>query len=669
MWLDRFSGHSTPSGSPPPHQHRSYSPGPRRPTHLAARPAQRPGFSPRTSSLSVAVNANASTTSLASTSRLTNGSALKQQITPPPNVADPLDVLEKLVGSSLHRKSDYNGHSDDGTIVNKPTSLVEVIEFDGLSLHDFAQAEADEAGDVEEQYTVQPVEEYEKEKDRFEDLHRSILACNDVLKSVETSLTSFQRDLGAVSAEIETLQSRSSIMNTKLENRKTVEKLLGPAVEEISISPAVVQKISEGVIDENWVKALDEVEKRSKIIDSRFKGLETTRAVTDIKPLLQDLTSKALERIRDFFVSQIKALRSPNINAQIIQQQGFLQYKDLYVFLNRHHPQLAGEMSQAYINTMRWYYLDHFTRYRTALQKLSLYIVDKHDTLGADPPSQRAHTAQKSHDALSIGRRMEVLKGSTHSAITSYLAEEDKTPHYLETPFRNFNLALIDNASAEYSFLTDFFSPNPYHLVSQRFASIFEPTFSLGRTLTKELIESTYDCLGVLLCVRLNQHSAFELQRRKVPAADGYVNGTNMLLWPRFQVAMDAHCDSLRRVSSTISTRSAASALSLTDSSKQSTAPHQLTQRFGQFAQGILALSSEAGDDEPVASSLGRLRSEFEAFLAKLGKGIADKSKRDRFLANNYSLVLTIIGDVGGKLAGEQTEHFEELRKACGGER
>lgn len=105
-------------------------------------------------------------------------------------------------------------------------------------------------------------------------------------------MTSFQRDLGAVSAEIESLQSRSSILNTKLENRKTVEKLLGPAVEEISISPAVVQKISDGEIDESWVKALDEVEKRSKIIDSKLKGLETTRAVTDIKPLLEDLTSK-----------------------------------------------------------------------------------------------------------------------------------------------------------------------------------------------------------------------------------------------------------------------------------------------------------------------------------------------------------------------------------------
>ena len=43
----------------------------------------------------------------------------------------------------------------------------------------------------------------DKEKDKFEDLHKSILACDEVLKSVETYLTNFQADLGAVSAEIE----------------------------------------------------------------------------------------------------------------------------------------------------------------------------------------------------------------------------------------------------------------------------------------------------------------------------------------------------------------------------------------------------------------------------------------------------------------------------------
>ena len=234
-------------------------------------------------------------------------------------------------------------------------------------------------------------------------------ACDDVLKSVEISLTSFQKDLGLVSAEIETLQNRSTALNTKLENRKVVEKLLGPAVEEVSISPAVVRTISEGPIDESWLKSLHELEKRSRAIDSKMDGPITIRAVTDIKPLLNNLINKvsnydkaqwfyfdtednfqAIERIRDYLVAQIKALRSTSINAQILQQQSFLRFKDLYGFLAKHHRRLAEEISQAYINTMRWYYLNHFTRYRQALDKITLYTVDKQDAIGNDSPMQRS---------------------------------------------------------------------------------------------------------------------------------------------------------------------------------------------------------------------------------------------------------------------------------------
>lgn len=117
-----------------------------------------------------------------------------------------------------------------------------------------------------------------------------IKACDDVLQSVEVSLTNFQKDLGAVSAEIETLQSRSTALNTKLENRKTVEKLLGPAVEEISIAPAVVKRISEGPIDNTWVKALEDLEMRSRIIDHKIKGPDRILAASDLRPLLEDLT-------------------------------------------------------------------------------------------------------------------------------------------------------------------------------------------------------------------------------------------------------------------------------------------------------------------------------------------------------------------------------------------
>lgn len=176
------------------------------------------------------------------------------------------------------------------------------------------------------------------------------------------------------------------------------------------------------------------------------------------------------------------------------------------------------------------------------------------------------------------------------------------------------------------------------------FSSIFTPTFTLAQGFTKQLIDATLDCHGVLLCVRLNQYSAFEMQKRRVPAADAYINATSMLLWPRFQIVMDAHCESLRR-SSLANGGGSLSALGLaaTNTAKQSAAPHYLTQRFACFVQGILALSSEAGDDEPVANSLARLRGDFEVFLGKLAMGIGEKGKRERFLCNNYSLVGTII--------------------------
>ena len=106
------------------------------------------------------------------------------------------------------------------------------------------------------------------------------------------SLTSFQQDLGTVSSEIEILQSRSTTLNTRLENRKVVEKILGPALEEIAIAPAVVRTISEGPIDPEWVKALGELERRSRAIDGKLKGSEMILAITDLKPLLDDLTNK-----------------------------------------------------------------------------------------------------------------------------------------------------------------------------------------------------------------------------------------------------------------------------------------------------------------------------------------------------------------------------------------
>ena len=533
------------------------------------------------------------------------------------------------------------------------------ISFGGLSLLDFV-------GQEPGQRTTSGVKvPASNRKQKFEQFHKSISESDQVLNSVEAYLTNFKSELGQVSAEIESLQNRSVELNARLENRRQLEKLLGPAVEDVSIPPASVRAIAEGMIDDRFIKALDEVEARSAILEKKDAS-EKVKATEDMKPLLDDLKAKAIERVRDFIVSQIKSLRSPNINAQVIQQQKFLPHKELFAFLARNQPVLAEEINQAYINTMKWYYSSHFTRYQQALGKMSIHTIDHSDLMGADPTSKKpglgATKAPPQHDTFGIGKRADTLHPSSSAALPSHLAESTNTHQYLEVPFRHFNQALIDNLCAEY-FLDSEIFPGSYQTVSRKVVEMFKSTFALGHAFTTSLVENTTDCLGILICIRLNQHLAFELQRRKVPVADSYINYTNILLWPRLQQVMDQHCESLRKVP-TDNIRGAAAAFSLVSGSSTSAAsmaPHAITQRFGQFLHGILSLSIDAGDDEPLSNSLGRLRSEYETLMTKLAKSAGDKSKQARFLSNNYSLVLTIIGDTQGKLAEEQKEHFGNL--------
>ncbi|KAK0335590.1 Vacuolar protein sorting-associated protein 52 [Friedmanniomyces endolithicus] len=659
------SSQSTPAASP----NRSFSPAPRRSVQLGPSTLpRRPGLAPRTSSLSPS-SFGPSLDRVPAAVRLPNGTSLKHELgsAPVEDVTDPFEVLKGILGSVTAG----NGEGTDVVSkqsVERPPVPAESIDFDGLSLEDFANRALGTEGDDVAPATVgiPVVEDFETEKEKFEDLHKSILACDEVLRSVETYLTSFRADLAAVSSEIEHLQDRSTQLNNKLEHRKAVEKVLGPEVGAIVIPPAVVRKITEGTMDDGWVKALEELDKRSRIVEAKTKEAKDVKAAQDVRPFVEDVSTKAVERIRDHVVAQIKALRSPNTNAQVIQQNALLRYRNVFGFLSSRQPQLAEEISQAYINTMRWYYSSHFVRYKLALDKLSLYTIDQTDAIALDPASKRSAKSGNAYAIFSIGRRGDILRSSNDGALPSSAAEDDKTMHYLEVPFRAFNLALVDNASAEYSFLTEFFTAQPFQATNRKFTDVFTPTFQLGHDLLRHLIDTTLDALGVLLCVRLTQHSAFELQRRKVPAMDAYINATSMLLWPRFQQIIDAHCDSIRKLAASLPGKPAGSALALTASpaNTQSTAPHPLTQRFANFTQGILSLSSEAGDDEPVSHSLGRLRAEFEAFLVRLSKGIADARKRERLMYNNYSLVCTILGDTEGKMAEELKRHFVDRRDA-----
>ncbi|GAM84490.1 hypothetical protein ANO11243_024860 [Dothideomycetidae sp. 11243] len=662
MWLDRFSGHTTPSASPVP-WNRSASPAPpgRSSLHLGRNPSsqlRRPDFPQRVSSWSGLTNG--SSESLASNSREVPRSSLRNQLlSDSTRGTDPVETLHRILASSqLSVEEDVLGDKLDDR-----DDVASDIDFEGLSLHEFAYGREDQSKSA-----TCSVQDVETNRAGLEDLHRSIQACDEILVSVEKNLTVFQADLAAVSAEIESLQNKSTDLSERLQRRKAVEKKLGPEVDRLIVPPAIVRKITEGALDDSWARALQDLDKAFKALD-RVPDSDI-KATEDVRPLLENLRDRAVERVRDYVVAQIRALRSPSINAQVVQKNALSNFRDAYSFLAKHQPKLEEEIAQAYINTMRWYYLSNFTRYKISLEKLKLHTIDKNDTLGQDDPAKRTSTAAGAKqgsgpfDAFALGRRADVLRAPNPQALSSFVAEDDKGVHFLEAPFRTFNLALIDNASAEFLFMTEFFSNASFHTVSKRFLATMEPTLALGQSLTRQLVDNSSDALGVLLCVRLNQRFAFEAQRRQVSSMEGYINGTSMILWPRFQIVMDLQCESLKKSAGNLSGRPAGMALNLTSSSSavSSAAPHATTQRFANFAAGILSLSREAGDDEPVQRSLARLSDDFEALLVKLSKGVADAKKRERFIVNNASLVSTIVADCEGRMADAFKEKFTRLK-------
>lgn len=81
----------------------------------------------------------------------------------------------------------------------------------------------------------------------------------------------------------------------RLQNRKAVEKGLGPIVEEVSVSPLTVAKISEGHIDEQWVQALRDVEKRAAA-NRQSSNQGKSKALADLGPLLEKLVIKVCGR-------------------------------------------------------------------------------------------------------------------------------------------------------------------------------------------------------------------------------------------------------------------------------------------------------------------------------------------------------------------------------------
>lgn len=72
----------------------------------------------------------------------------------------------------------------------------------------------------------------------------------------------------------------------------TVGKALGPVIEDLSVSPETVSKVVEGSIDEAWLRALSEIDKRTAAYHRSSASSNKSKAWSDLGPLLENLILK-----------------------------------------------------------------------------------------------------------------------------------------------------------------------------------------------------------------------------------------------------------------------------------------------------------------------------------------------------------------------------------------
>lgn len=69
------------------------------------------------------------------------------------------------------------------------------------------------------------------------------------------------------------------------------------------------------------------------------------------------------------------------------------------------------------------------------------------------------------------------------------------------------------------------------------------------------------------------------MQKRCIPCLEGFLNATNLFLWPRFQLIMDLHIESVKKAV-------AGKLVNIKD-----TQPHYIMRRYAEFAVSVLSLN------------------------------------------------------------------------------
>ncbi|KIJ70099.1 hypothetical protein HYDPIDRAFT_164254 [Hydnomerulius pinastri MD-312] len=526
----------------------------------------------------------------------------------------------------------------------------------------------------------------------FVELHDQVQTSVNLLDSLESFLSTFQRDLSSVSGQISELQERSKDIDNKLKSRRRIEKPLSNLISDLTIPPALATTILDTDVGEPWISVIGDFERRLDTLNARSR-VRAARDLGDVTEGLRIVFHKAATKLRSFFLALLQPIKSSvTTNMQVIQSSIFLKYSSLFAFLKRQAEPVAKEIQETYIVAARTYYETSFRRYIRSLGWLRARVSEKFETIVVMSGEKDNHRID--HQRLTYSK----IEGS--SVVLAYQAD-DKAHHHrkkepLEAILRSLFLVLMDNATAEYSFVASFFSveplappPSAREPESARFSAallspdrgvaddrrsvagsearthipnpgvigpmglarlntmdkaertelnniwkkIFDPVLDYTKTFLSSVIEPPPPATPLLTMVRLTEAVTAEVQKRQCPPLETFFFSMRLQLWPMFQKIMSEHCDALKKLAERPGGYFSKAPVT-TDSAVLNICKHYIV-----LFESFVLLTDQA-EETMIFSNLYRLQQELNKLILRHTESITDQVAKATKQSSIYEVLL-----------------------------
>ena len=532
------------------------------------------------------------------------------------------------------------------------------------------------------------IDEHATECENLLELGREVEACEAILGAMESTLGTFQEDLGKISIEIRDLQRASEDLRVKHANRARAERVLGEIIESLTVEPELINALFKSDAgDEEFVQGVSKLGGKLDALKSmRSKESITSAslpALNEFAPALEKLRIKAVDRSWAFLYGEFAALKKPRTNVQLMQENSLAKYAPLIDFLRKNGPEVYWEVKSVYANTMGTILKTSVASYLESLKtitkspRLKVALASKtRASASSSPVGDASSSAASVFAGMFSGMSLSPMRSDVKCAQESdennlfvlgdrartILAAESEPPFVVhrqsdkvaqqaqefDAIFRSAHRLLIDTATFEFAFC-DVFWKGERELFDTVFAG---PLVAYNDFVAQILSRFSHDAVGLLVAIRVNNAHRRVMMNRRMPALDAYIDNLNMTLWPRFKQACDVHTKSLE---------------DLRDSFEPSPeAPSFIVKRYASF---VLALTTIAhtklgGDEADVTSQVDSLLDHmrqvfFECVSSKLCASLkATPRLRSAYLVKSYDFVCSTLSSLAN-LNEDVDEHVE----------